>query len=334
MNKQLNNIKMNAAVLEGYGNANVISYNKVDKPTPKENEVLIEIVAASATTADKMMISGKPYFARLFTGLTKPKHKIPGTGFAGRIVEMGSKVTQFNIGDEVFGETTLGFSTNAEYLAIPEDGTLLKKPENIAFSEAATLCDGTLTSMNFLTQVSQVHPQDKILINGASGSLGTAAIQLAKYYGAEVTAVCSGKNAALVKSLGADHVIDYTQNDFTKTAEKFQIIFDTIGKSSYFKCKNILSPTGQYISPVLNSPIIWAMFTTSLFRKKKAKFAATGLKKGEELRIMLQDVLKIISEGKLKTIIDRQFPLEKVSKAHQYIATGRKRGNIVIIINS
>ena len=326
--------KMNAIVATGYGQSEVLKFQKVEKPVTKANEVLVKITAASATRADTMMLTGKPYISRLFMGMRKPKHNIPGTGFSGEIVELGKGVTQFKKGDVVFGETTLGFSTNAEYVAVPENGVILKKPENISHSEACTLCDGSLTSLNFLKEIAQIKPGQKILINGASGSLGTAAIQLAGYFGAEVTGVCSTKNVGLVRSLGAHRVIDYTKEDFTQSGVKYDVIYDTIGKSTFQKCKKALTKNGQYISPVLQFPLLLQMMWTSIFGKQKAKFAASGLKKDAELSDLVKELLQINQEGKLKSIIDRQFPLAKTAEAHRYISAGHKKGNVVIMVQS
>ena len=323
---------MKAIVATGYGAPDVLKLQQVDKPQPKENEVLVKVYASSATTANGMMRTGKPYFGRLVTGLTRPKHPIPGTGFSGVVEAVGEKVERFRPGDEVFGETTLGFSTNAEYFTIPEKGVILPKPDNLRFTDAATFCDGHLTSLSFLKEIAQIKPGQRVLINGASGSLGTAAVQIAKYLGAEVTAVCSTHNVGLVKSLGADHVIDYTKKDFTKVNETYEVVYDTVGKSSFSKCKSILSESGVYLSPVLKFSLLLKMMWTSLFSKKKAKFSATGLRSDDDLRKQLTELVTLFRKGKLRTVIDRQYPLEKVAEAHTYIASGHKKGNVVIVV--
>jgi NADPH:quinone reductase-like Zn-dependent oxidoreductase len=323
---------MKAIVATGYGAPDVLKLQQVEKPQPKENEVLVKVHASSATTADGMMRTGKPYFGRLMTGLTKPKHAIPGTGFAGVVETVGKNVTSFKTGDRVFGETTLGFSTNAEFVAVPENGVILPMPENMSFAEGATYGDGHVTSLNFLKEIAQIKPGQKVLINGASGSLGTAAVQLAKFFGAEVIGVTSTRNVGLVKSLGADHVIDYTKKDFTKVNETYDVIFDTVGKSSFSKSKKILSESGLYVSPVLKFSLLLQMTRTSVFGKKKAKFAATGLRSDAELKSMINELVEIFKEGRLKTVIDRQYPLEKVAEAHTYIASGHKKGNVVIVV--
>lgn len=322
---------MKATVATGYGLPDVLRLQVVQKPMPKPDEVLVRVMTAAATTADAMMRTGKPYIARLFVGITKPKKAIPGTGFAGVVEQVGQGVTTFKMGDRVFGETTFGFSSNAEYLTISQNGVILPMPENLDFSEAANFCDGHLTSYNFLKEIAKVKPGQKVLINGASGALGTSAIQIARYMGAHVTAVCSGRNVGLVRSLGADEVIDYLQKDFTKSDRKYDYVYDTIGKSSFSACKNILSEKGVYLSPVLKFSLLLQMIRTSLFGQKKAKFEATGANKEEKLRYLLSEVLDIYKEGRLKTVIDRQFPLEKVAEAHHYIESGRKKGNVVIV---
>lgn len=330
----MNSHKMKAISAEGYGNYHVLKLKEFEIPQPKEKEVLVKIHASSATTADSIMLSGKPYFGRLFTGIRKPKHAIPGTGFAGTVVSIGKAVSKFKIGAEVFGETSLNFSTNAEFVTVPENGIMLHKPENLSFAEAAPMCDGHLTSINFLKEIGDIKAGQNILIIGASGSLGTAAVQLAKYFGAEVTGVCSSANIGLVKSLGADHVVDYTKEDFTKVDKRYDIIYDTIGNSSFSKSKKVLKDRGIYMTPLFKLSLLFHLITSSIFRGKIAKFAATGLKSDDELRELLAELVEIYVSGKLKTVIDRQFPLERVAQAHKHISSGHKKGNVVIIVAS
>lgn len=322
--------KMNAIVANGYGTHHVLEYKEVEMPQLKENEVLVKVYVSSATTADTMMLTGKPYIGRLFTGLKKPKHPIPGTGFAGIVTATGEKVTRFKAGDEVFGETTLGFSTNAAYVAVPENGVIVHKPESMDFITAAPVCDGLLTSINFLKEIAGIKPEHKVLIIGASGSLGSAAVQIAKYYGAQVTGVCSTANVGLVKSLGANEVIDYTKQHVADLGQQYDIVYDTVGKSSFGESKRVLKTNGLYISPVLKFSLLMQMLCTSFIGRKKAKFAASGLKSDEELRSLLLELVEMYKSGHLKTVIDRQFSLEKLAQAHEYIAKGHKKGNVVI----
>lgn len=325
---------MKAIWASGYGNHEVLQLKQVPIPQIKEHEVLVKVSASVATTADTMMLSGRPWFSRLFMGLRKPKHAIPGTGFSGEVVSVGPQVKAFKTGDEVFGETTLGLGTNAEFVAVPENGVVFHKPNTLSHSEATTFCDGPLTSLNFLMKLGQMKPGQRVLINGASGSLGTAAVQLAKHFGAEVTGICSKTNMGWVKSLGADTVVDYQNEDYTKFSTSYNIIFDTVGKSSFRRVKHLLVKDGLYLSPVLKPSLIFQMLITSLTGGKKAKFDATGLNPAAELKQMLLELVEIFNAGKLKIVLDRQFPLEKVGKAHAYISSGHKKGNVVIIVES
>ena len=330
----MSDTNMKAIWASGYGNHEVLQLKKVPIPQIKDNEALINVRASVATTADTMMLSGRPWFSRLFTGLRKPKHAIPGTGFSGEVVAVGQQVKSFQTGDEVFGETTLGLGANAEFIAIPEESVMMHKPNTMSHPEAATLCDGPLTSLNFLMNLGRIKSGQRVLINGASGSLGTAAVQLAKHFGAEVTGICSKTNMGWVKSLGADTVVDYQNEDYTKLSKSYHIIFDTVGKSSFNQVKHLLVKKGLYLSPVLRPSLIFQMLITSLTGGKKAKFDATGLKPHAELKQMLSELIDIFNARKLKIVLDRQFPLEKVAKAHAYISSGHKKGNVVIIVES
>ena len=317
---------MNAMMTKQYGGPEVLQMQKVEKPQVQSGELLIRVKASAATAADTILRKGKPYFSRLFVGLRKPKHPIPGTGFAGVIEEVGSNAGAFAPGDRVFGETLFGFSANADFVKVHKDGVVLPMTESMTFAEAATYCDGPLTSLNFLQEIAGIQAGDRVLVNGAAGSLGTAAVQLAKYFGAEVTAVCSTRNVGLMRSLGADHVIDYTREDFSRHKKTFDIVYDTIGKSSFATARPSLRENGQYITPVFSAGLLCPM----LMHRGRVKFAATGMKKPQELRELLGQLVDIQREGKLKVHIDRQYPLEKLSEAHRLIDSGHKRGNVVI----
>ncbi len=324
---------MKAIVLSRYGSPDFLQMQEVAKPVPEAKEILVKVHASTVTQADSMMRRADPIICRFFLGFFKPKKPITGTGFAGTVEAVGIDVSQFKIGDEVFGETGVNFGANAEYVTLPEDGVLALKPANLSFEEAATITDGPLTSLNFLQNLGHLKKAQKVLVNGASGSLGTAAVQLAKYFGAHVTGVSSTRNLELVKSLGADQVIDYTKTDFTKTGQTYDIIFDTIGKSSFSRSKNALAPEGIYLSPKLRFGLLLQMLWTLKFGTKKAKFSATGLLPHEGLRTMLGQLMGMFNEGKLKTVVDRQYPLEQAAEAHQYVDTGHKRGNVVLVKN-
>ena len=322
---------MQAAVLTRYGSPDFIQLQEVQTPAPKASEVLVKVHATTVTAADTMMRRADPAISRLFLGFSRPRNNIMGTGFAGKVVAVGPAVQEFEVGDEVFGETGVGFSANAEYVTVAEDGVIDWMPPNIGYEEAATLTDGPLTSFNFLKNLGQIKAGQSVLIIGASGSLGTAAVQLARHFGAHVTGVSSTRNVELVQSLGADEVIDYTKIDFTQTGKKYDLIFDTVGKSSFSKSKNSLTENGLYLSPVLRFGLLLQMMWTSLFSSKKAKFDATGLRPPKLLRSYLDELSKLVEAGKLRIVIDKRYPLAKAAEAHRYVDTGRKRGNVVLL---
>lgn len=321
---------MKAIVCTKYGSPDVLELKEVAKPVPGDNEVLIRVLAASVTAADSMIRTGTPYYGRLFIGLVKPNKPIPGTGFAGVVEAVGKEVKLFKNGESVFGETGLGFSANAEYVCLPQDGVLAKLPTSMTYEEAAPVCDGALTSLNFLKDVGKIQRGQRVLINGASGSLGSSAVQIAKYFGAHVTGVCSTANLDMVKSLGADKVIDYTKEDFTRASQAYDIIFDTVGKNSFSRCKDSLKDNGVYLSPVLGLSLLLQMIWTSKLGSRKAKFSASGLRPASELRVLLNELKEPIEAGKIKSVIDRCYELEQTAEAHRYVDTGHKRGNVII----
>lgn len=323
---------MKAVICTKYGAPDVLEVQDVPMPTIGEYDILIQNHAASVTRADALMRQGTPKFARLFLGLLRPKKAIIGTGFAGIVTQMGSKVTQFKTGDKVYGETATDFSANAEYVAVNVQNDVIQlMPKNMSFEEAAPLCDGALTSYNFLTRIGELKAGQHVLINGASGALGCAAVQIAKHIGAVVTAVCSHKNAALVKELGADFVIDYNKENFCLHQQRYDLIYDSIGSSSFIKAKKALKPQGQYISPVLSLSLLWSVISTKITGQQKAKFDATGLLEAKQLNQFLTKINTLISSNKLKTILDKTYLIEDIKAAHQYLDTGRKRGNIVLV---
>ena len=330
--KTTQNTTMKAAITTKYGGPEVFEIQQMAIPQPKGNEVLIRNKATAIARAGAMMRTGKPYIGRLFLGLFKPKNPISGTSFAGIIEKVGKDVQTYKVGDEVYGETTFGFSTNAEYVCVPENGVIDIKPSNISFEEATPAADGALTSIYFLKEMANIQAGQRILINGASGSLGTAAVQLAKHYGAIVTGVCSYSNIDFVKSLGADHVIDYNAEDFTQQIDQYDIIYDTIGKSSFSACKKALTEKGVYMSPVGGMPLLFSMIMNSNKNKKRASFAAVGTKSNEELSILLKELSILYKQGILTTTIDRTYEMDQISEAHTYIDTGRKKGNVVMVM--
>lgn len=322
---------MKAIISTAYGSPDIFKVDNVAKPAAQTNEILIRIHASSVTKADTMMRTGKPYVGRLMLGLTKPKNPIWGTGFAGVVESVGSEVTRFKVGDKVFGESLSKMGTYAEYVTLPEDGIVEHLPIQLSFEEAAGMCDGGITSLNFLCNLGNVKSGQKVLINGASGSLGTAAVQIAKHFGAEVTAVCSTKNIHMVKELGADFVIDYTQKDFTENKNSYDFIYDTVGTRSLGECCGSLTDGGVYASPVLGMPLLGSMMVSSVFGNKKAKFSATGALPEKETKRLMNILISIIEAGDLRGIIDSRYPLDQIADAHQYVDKGHKRGNVVLM---
>ncbi len=232
----------------------------------------------------------------------------------------------------MFGSTEINFGAYAEYICLPEEGVVAIKPANMTYEEAAPVCDGALTAWNFLRDKANIQSGQKVLINGASGSVGTSAVQLAKYFGAEVTGVCSTTNLELVKSLGADKVINYTKEDFTKTGQTYDAIFDTVGKSSFSRCKGSLTQKGVYLSTAPTFAIMCQMLWTSKIGNKKVVFSATGLRPVPERLVFLKELKGLIEAGKIKSVMDRRYPLERIAEAHSYVEKGHKKGNVVITV--
>lgn len=320
---------MKAMTMTRYGSPDVFQLIEVAKPVPKAGEVLIKIRATTVTSAECAMRKGQPVWGRLLLGLWKPRHRYSTLGieFAGDIEAVGSTVTRFMKGDAVYGFAGFNIGMNAEYKCLPESGSMALKPANLTYEEAAAAVDGSTTALFFLQKKAQIQRGQHVLINGASGSIGTSAVQLAKTFGATVTGVCSGRNAEFVYSLGADHVIDYTKTDFTDCSEQYDVIFDTIGKSSFRKCRRALKPQGQYMSTtgLINMALsVW----TSFIGAKRVK-SGMSINKNEGLVF----IKGLIETGQLKLIIDRQYPLEQLAEAHKYVETGHKRGNVVVTVS-
>lgn len=324
---------MRAIKATKYGTPDVLELVQIPKPVPAEDQVLIRVHANGVSQADVAMRRADSLLSRLFLGLTKPRASITGTLFAGKIEAIGAAVTEFKVGDDVFGQTATEFGTNAEYLALKQTAVIARIPENVSYEEAAPICDGAVTVHNFLTKVGPVKPGMKVLINGASGGLGTSAVQLTKHLGAEVTGVASGANFDLVAEMGADHLIDYRHGDITTSGVKYDVIFDLAGKLPFGKARRALKADGTYLSPVMGFGILLQMAWTKRFGRQKAKFAATGLLPHEELREALVEVVALIEAGKMWTVIDRTFPIEQIRDAHAMVERGGKRGNVVVTID-
>lgn len=324
---------MKAIVHTKYGPPDELQLKEVEKPLPKDNEVLIKIHATTVTTTDcnarnfTFVPKSFMFFARLVFGFKTPKINILGIDLAGEIEVVGKDVKRFKAGDQVFGSPGTKFGGHAEYSCVPEDGALAIKPANMSWEEVASISLAGNTALFFIRDLAKIQSGQKILIHGASGAIGTYAVQLAKYYGAEVTGVCSTTNADMVKSLGADKVIDYTKEDFTKSDERYDFVFDVVGKTTFSECKGILMSKGIYLENNLELKDILRMMWTSLIGGKKIKGGVS-----KETAENLYFFIGLIESGKLKPIIDRSFPLEKTAEAFLYVEQGHKKGNVIITI--
>jgi NADPH:quinone reductase-like Zn-dependent oxidoreductase len=330
---------MKAIIYTEYGSPDVLHLAEVAKPEPKDNEVLIRIHATPVNFGDILARNFKavsprkfsmPFFfwlpARLAFGFSKPKKNILGSEFAGEVEAVGAAVTRFKPGDQVFGYRGQSMGAYAEYLCMPEDGMLAIKPANLTYEEAAAVPYGALTALSLLRKVNLQRGQ-KVLINGASGGIGAAAVQLSKYFGAEVTGVCSTPRVGFVKALGADQVIDYTKEDFTQNGATYDLIFDILGKSSFGRGKRSLKPNGRYLFASFKIKQLVQMLHTSIHGDKKV-ICALSSEKVEDLTF----IKELIEAGKYSAIIDKCYPLEQTAEAHRYVEAGQKTGSVIITL--
>lgn len=332
---------MKAIVYEKYGSPDVLELKEVEKPIPKDNEVLIRIYATSVTYGDIMTRNIREKMSprkftmplplwlpvRIMFGFRKPRKKILGAELSGEIESVGKDVKLFRKGDQVFGYRGMNMGAYAEYLCMPEDGILAIKPANMTYEEAAVVPYGAIMALNLLRKVN-IQSGQKVLINGASGGIGSAAVQLAKsHFGAEVTGVCSTPRLELVKSLGADKVIDYTKEDFTKSGETYDLIFDILGKSSFSRCKSSLKKNGRYLLASFKTRQLFQMLGTKIKGSKKV-ICAMAFEKTEDLVF----IKELIEAGKIKSVIDRRYPLEQITEAHRYVEKGQAKGKVVITV--
>ncbi len=326
---------MKAVIWTRYGPPDVLELRQVDKPTPKDDEVLIKIHATTVTAGDCEMRSLKfPVYLslpmRIWLGFTRPRGTtIPGTEFSGEIESVGKDVKLFRVGDQVFGSAGLSLGTNAEYICLPErreQGSLAIKPANMTFEEAATVPFGASDALHFLRK-GDIQRGQRILINGAGGSIGTFAVQLARHFGAEVTAVDSTGKLEMLRSIGADHVIDYTQDDFIQNGETYDVIFDVVGKASLLRSRRSIKQDGTYLlANPRPSQMIGGLWTGMTSRRKVVMQPASGT--SEDLSLLRE----LIEAGKIRTVIDRSYPLDQIVEAHRYVETGQKKGNLVITV--
>jgi NADPH:quinone reductase-like Zn-dependent oxidoreductase len=317
---------MKAVVYTRFGPPDVLQLEEADKPVPADNDLLIRVYATTVTSGDIHLRKGDPLLARLFAGPVTPGNPVLGHELAGIVEATGSNVKNFRPGDAVFGSTNLESGAYAEYLRLPEDGIIALKPENISFGEAAAVPVGALTALYFLRK-GNIQRGQKVLVNGASGSVGSYAVQLARYFGANVTGVCSSANIEMMKSLGADNVIDYTRDDFTQSRVCYDMIFDSVGKVSFTHCRHVLNPDGLYITTAVSLSLLVQQLFTSITGGRKV---VTGIARQvpEDLELLKE----LVETGKIKPVIDRIFSMEQIADAHRYVEQGHKKGNVVIAV--
>ena len=319
---------MKAIIYTEYGPPEIVKLMEVDKPLPKDNEILIKVHATTVNRTDCGFRSSEYFISRLFSGLFKPKFRILGNEFAGIIEEVGKNVTLFNIGDKVFGYNDTKFGAHAEYMTIAETDAITTIPNDLTFEEAAPITEGAHYALCDI-RAAKIKSGHDVMIYGASGAIGSAAVQLVNFFGAKVTAVCNTQNVEVVKSLGADQVIDYITQDFTKTDQKFDFIFDAVGKSSFGQCKPLLKKHGTYISTELgkNSENVFLALLTPLLGGKKVLFPLPTIKKEDVIFLK-----KLVESGKFKPLVDRSYHLDKIVDAYKYVETRQKVGNVVITL--
>jgi NADPH:quinone reductase-like Zn-dependent oxidoreductase len=317
---------MKAAVQTRYGRPDVVRISEVEKPTPKHNEVLVKVHATTVNRTDCACRAAKPFFMRLFTGLIRPRATVLGNEFSGVVAAVGGGVTSFEVGDRVFGYNEGPFGAHAEYMAIPEDGSLATMPVNVTYEEAAPSTEGSHYALTHIRAAKVQNGQD-VLVYGATGAIGSAAVQLLKSLGANVTAVCDTDNLEMVRGLGANKVIDYTTEDFTNDEQAYDVVLDSVGKSSFSQCKRLLKPDGIYISselgPAAQNPFL--ALIAPIHGGKKVMFPIP--KHDQEMVRFFKD---LIESGDFKPVIDRTYPLDQIVEAYRYVETGQKIGNVVI----
>ncbi len=320
---------MKAIVCVKYGSPDAMQLKEVEKPTPKANEVLIKIYATTVTSADIRIRKADPFPVRFFYGFARPKNNtILGSELAGEIEAVGENVKQFKAGDQVFAGAGTSLGANAEYICLPEAGAVAIKPTNMTYEETAAIPFGATTALIFLRDKGKIQSGQEVLIYGASGAVGMAAVQLAKFFGAQVTGVCSTAKLELVKSLGSDSVIDYTKEDFTQNGKTYDIIFDTSGKSSFSGCLSSLKNNGIYLRAVhINLLPVLRGLWTSITSSKKV-IGGVAIERKADL-IFLKELIEM---GRMKSIIDRRYSLEQTAEAHRYVEQGHKKGNVVITV--
>lgn len=318
---------MKAIVYANYGSPDVLRLRELEKPIPKDNEILVRVFATAVNSGDVRLRKADPFAVRLIFGLMKPKINVLGSVFSGEIESIGAAVKNFKVGDRVFGHTDMRFGAYAEYISLSENGTIAKKPESISHAEAASIPFGGVTALHFIKKA-KIKPGQKVLVYGASGAVGTAAVQLAKYYGAIVTGVCSTRNIDMVRALGANNVIDYSKEDFTKNGETYDVIFDTVNKIHFGKSLKSLTKNGTMILSAAEMPQMIRGLWTSMTSSRKVLMGVISHSK-EDIEL----IKEIIEAGKMKPVIDKTYTLEQMAEAHEYVDKGHKKGSVAIKVN-
>jgi len=317
---------MKAVVYEKYGSPEVLELREINKPIPGDNEVLVKIHAASIQQTDIRFRTGTPMMARLLSGLFKPKNQILGCDYSGVVEATGENITEYSIGDEVYGSLDKRTGTHAEYITV-STMEVSRKPRNISYEEAASIGVAGTMALMALRDHAQIHPGQKVLVNGASGGIGTFAVQLAKHYGTEVTGVCSGSNIEMVKTIGADHVIDYTVEDFTKKSDEYDIIFDAVRKKTFNECKDALTSKGVYVTTEFGPGIMLRMKMNS---NPDSKRMVGYLGKTDPMDLVF--LCELIEAGEVRPVIDRVYPLAEIADAHRYVEKGHAKGRVIMRI--
>lgn len=321
---------MKAVVYRRFGPPQVAQVEEIPDPGPGPDEVRVRVRTTVVATADAAFRAGKPFSARLFAGPIRPRIRTLGSLFAGNVDAVGADVTDLRTGDRVVGLSGPRLGAHAECVCVPKDSAIVTAPTNLTDAEVVAAVEGGMTALPFLRDVAGLRHGQSIVVNGASGAVGSAAVQLAKHFGAVVTGVCSTAHRELVASLGADEVIDYTRDDFTRRPERHDVVFDAVGRSSFARCKDVLKPGGIYLTPVLSAAILWQAIATKR-RPKRAAIAFTGLRPAGDMANDLRLLTELAGTGRIRPVIDGRYPLDRVAEAYRRVDTGHKAGSVVLV---
>ena len=321
---------MKAAVGRRYGPPDTVTVGDVPRPEPRDDEILVRVRAAAVGVVDGLARRGSPWYARVHFGLRRPRFPVLGCDFAGQVEAAGPAVTRFGVGEAVFGTIAPRFGAHAEYVCLPEHGAVAPKPANMSYPEAAALADAT--ALCVLRDKAGLRPGQAILVNGASGAVGTAAVQLARHFGATVTGVCSGPHLRLVRKLGAESVVDYTRTDFSRAGRRYDVIFDVAGTSSFGRCRRVLNPEGVYLTTAPSPAIFVQMPWTARFGSRRAVVAFTGLRPAAEKQRDLLVIRELAEASALTPVVGACYPLARIADAYRRVDAGHKQGNVVVTL--